>query len=334
MASKRATATAATPAGRRLSRESWKPFTSTAFRWSAVATNPAAVEAASIATDVRSGKRAGNHAAHAVRRSSESCYGTHRRFIKSGEATVRKRRPEGQRLAINALDGSHRHRSRSRNPGERDDAVWERTLIAIKLPAAWKVKPKPAHDRQEVIECRAWQGRLHLHQSATTTAIAAANAKQRMRVMDRVKEPRFYSAARWCRAIPRRQEQTRRALKGAAARHRADAGGQGRRRVVGLMQREPEPKGTVFRCKFRKRRPSGVRETWCCVHGVPSAGKCSTPRRLRALPSRQWPGRAGNHRCQSPAPVDSHAACLFTHPAGDRRRPCRWRLNESAKPMQ
>ncbi len=39
-------------------------------------------------------------------------------------------------------------------------------LAAIKVAGAWKVKPKPANDRHEVVECPICKGRLHLSQSA------------------------------------------------------------------------------------------------------------------------------------------------------------------------
>ena len=145
-----------------------------------------------------------------------------------------------------------------------------------------------------------------------------------MRVMDRVKErPILFSGA--MARHPRRQEDADPSrAQGAAARHRADAGGQGRRRVGRSHAARTGAEGHGLPLQVREaRRPSvGARNmvlrSWC-----PIGGKCSTPRRLRALPSRQWPGRAGNHRCQIMAPVDSAMPRLFTHPAGDRRRPCR-----------
>lgn len=47
-----------------------------------------------------------------------------------------------------------------------DDAALERAMAAIKVASTWRVKPKPAKDRAEVVECPVCKGRLHLHQSA------------------------------------------------------------------------------------------------------------------------------------------------------------------------
>lgn len=46
------------------------------------------------------------------------------------------------------------------------DAAYERAKVAIRVASQWRVKPKPAHDRREVIECPCCKGRLHLSQSA------------------------------------------------------------------------------------------------------------------------------------------------------------------------
>lgn len=42
----------------------------------------------------------------------------------------------------------------------------QRATLAIKVASAWRVRPKPAQDRQEVVECPACKGRLHLSQSS------------------------------------------------------------------------------------------------------------------------------------------------------------------------
>jgi len=47
-----------------------------------------------------------------------------------------------------------------------DDAALHRAMAGIKVAAAWRVKPKPARDRAEVLECPICKGRLHLKQSA------------------------------------------------------------------------------------------------------------------------------------------------------------------------
>lgn len=46
------------------------------------------------------------------------------------------------------------------------DAALQRAMAGLKAVAAWKVRPKPALDRSEVIECPVCNGRLHVTQSA------------------------------------------------------------------------------------------------------------------------------------------------------------------------
>lgn len=46
------------------------------------------------------------------------------------------------------------------------DAAFKRTIAAIAVAGRWRVKPKPASDRHEVVECPVCKGRLHLSQSA------------------------------------------------------------------------------------------------------------------------------------------------------------------------
>jgi hypothetical protein len=46
------------------------------------------------------------------------------------------------------------------------DAHLEKTMAAIKVAGAWRVKPKPAQDRRDTVECPVCKGRLHLNQSA------------------------------------------------------------------------------------------------------------------------------------------------------------------------
>lgn len=46
------------------------------------------------------------------------------------------------------------------------DANIERTLAAIRIASTWRVKPKPAADRNEMVECPVCKGHLHLSQSA------------------------------------------------------------------------------------------------------------------------------------------------------------------------
>lgn len=51
---------------------------------------------------------------------------------------------------------------------EREEAErhLQKTMAAIKVAGEWRVKPKPATDRHEVVECPVCKGRLHLSQSS------------------------------------------------------------------------------------------------------------------------------------------------------------------------
>jgi ssDNA-binding Zn-finger/Zn-ribbon topoisomerase 1 len=45
--------------------------------------------------------------------------------------------------------------------------VWlQRTEVALKVAAEWRVRPKPSQDRAEVVECPLCKGKLHLSQSS------------------------------------------------------------------------------------------------------------------------------------------------------------------------
>ncbi len=46
------------------------------------------------------------------------------------------------------------------------DAHLEKTIAAIKVAGAWRVRPKPAQDRSGTVECPVCKGKLHLSQSA------------------------------------------------------------------------------------------------------------------------------------------------------------------------
>lgn len=46
------------------------------------------------------------------------------------------------------------------------DAHMKKAMAAIRVASAWRVKPKPAADRAEVVACPVCNGRLHLSQSA------------------------------------------------------------------------------------------------------------------------------------------------------------------------
>lgn len=49
---------------------------------------------------------------------------------------------------------------------EESEAAMKRTFAAIRVAKEWRVRPKPATDRNEVVECPICKGRLHLSQSA------------------------------------------------------------------------------------------------------------------------------------------------------------------------
>ena len=46
------------------------------------------------------------------------------------------------------------------------EAYMKKAMTAIKVASAWRVKPKPAADRAEVVTCPVCDGRLHLSQSS------------------------------------------------------------------------------------------------------------------------------------------------------------------------
>lgn len=46
------------------------------------------------------------------------------------------------------------------------DAAMERFKAAMRVASEWRVKPKPAQSRSEVVECPICKGRLHLSQSS------------------------------------------------------------------------------------------------------------------------------------------------------------------------
>lgn len=48
----------------------------------------------------------------------------------------------------------------------KQDTRFEKTKAALVVASKWRLKPKPARDRREVVECPACKGRLHLSQSS------------------------------------------------------------------------------------------------------------------------------------------------------------------------
>jgi len=49
---------------------------------------------------------------------------------------------------------------------QEDEAMFKRHVVALQVSSKWRVKPKPATDRHEVVECPICKGRLHLSQSS------------------------------------------------------------------------------------------------------------------------------------------------------------------------
>lgn len=49
---------------------------------------------------------------------------------------------------------------------EESERVMARFKVALKVASEWRVKPKPAQSRHEVVECPVCKGRLHLSQSS------------------------------------------------------------------------------------------------------------------------------------------------------------------------
>lgn len=47
---------------------------------------------------------------------------------------------------------------------EESERCFQRTIEAMKVASDWRIRPKPAVDRREVVECPICKGRLHLSQ--------------------------------------------------------------------------------------------------------------------------------------------------------------------------
>lgn len=47
-----------------------------------------------------------------------------------------------------------------------DDEEFEKFKVALKVANAWRVNPKPAVNRADIVECPVCNGKLHLRQSA------------------------------------------------------------------------------------------------------------------------------------------------------------------------
>ena len=87
-------------------------------------------------------------------------------YVKAGEPWVREEKDrQGQQeipcpsFLLPTEEQIQEHRKET-------DAHMEKTFAALKVVGEWRVNPKPASDRAEVIECPVCKGRLHLSQSA------------------------------------------------------------------------------------------------------------------------------------------------------------------------
>lgn len=87
-------------------------------------------------------------------------------YIKAGEATQLvpvDRRGEAVIACPHRVEPTDEQIQRDR---EETDAYMAKIKAGLAAAAQWRVRPKPAEDRREVIECPACKGRLHLAQSA------------------------------------------------------------------------------------------------------------------------------------------------------------------------
>jgi hypothetical protein len=80
-----------------------------------------------------------------------------------------KERPciDGHRLETNPCPNWERPTVEAAEAANREmDAAVQRVFAGLEAAAKWRVKPKPKHDRSEVVECPVCKGRLHLSQAA------------------------------------------------------------------------------------------------------------------------------------------------------------------------
>lgn len=87
-------------------------------------------------------------------------------YVKAGERAIRvevdrKGQPQSQCSWYIEPTDEQIQQDRAKS-----DAALERHMVAFKVSSAWRVKPKPAQDRREVLGCPVCKGRLHLFQSA------------------------------------------------------------------------------------------------------------------------------------------------------------------------
>jgi len=87
-------------------------------------------------------------------------------YLKPGEAPAETKPFPGTDKAKPCPLYQEPTRDEVRADREESDRWLQRSMEAIKVAGAWRVKPKPATDRHEVVECPVCKGRLHLGQSA------------------------------------------------------------------------------------------------------------------------------------------------------------------------
>lgn len=87
-------------------------------------------------------------------------------YCKPGEPTIRKEMDRQDQIMIPCALRVEPTAEQVEKDRRDKDAAMQRTLAAIKVASQWRVKPKPAHDRREVVECPVCKGRLHLSQSS------------------------------------------------------------------------------------------------------------------------------------------------------------------------
>ena len=87
-------------------------------------------------------------------------------YIKPGEPTIRE---EIDRRGYSMLPCKHFHEpTEAEVEADRRQAAddLERAMVAMRVAAEWRISPKPALDRHDVVECPICKGRLHLTQSS------------------------------------------------------------------------------------------------------------------------------------------------------------------------
>lgn len=87
-------------------------------------------------------------------------------YCKPGDREVREEIDRRGEIAIPCALRVEPTAAQSLHSKIKFEAAFQNTLAGIKVASTWRVKPKPDHDRSEVIECPVCKGRLHLSQSS------------------------------------------------------------------------------------------------------------------------------------------------------------------------